>query len=78
MSFYKMEITGGIGLTEYSNIHDYFGIVESKDSFIIFLDEYSTQNVDILKSLLTESNFTINEKGIGEDGRFFIKVHKNS
>lgn len=78
MSFYKMEITGSIGLTEYSDIHDYFGIVEAKDNFVIFLDECSNNNISILKSLLSESHFSINDKGYDKDGRFYIKVHKNS
>lgn len=78
MSFYKMEITGSIGLTEYSDIHDYFSIVESKDNFIIFVDDCTDNNLDILNSLLSESNFSISEKGHNEDGRFYVKVYKNS
>lgn len=77
MSFYKMEINGSIGLTEYSDIHDYFGIVESKDSFAIYLDDASEKNINILQSLLKESHFSIEEKRVDKDGRFYVKAHKN-
>lgn len=77
MSFYKMEITGSIGLTEYSDIHDYFSIVEPKDNFIIFVDDCSENNLEILISLLRESNFSIIEKDYNEDGCFYVKVYKN-
>lgn len=77
MSFYKMEITGTIGLTEYSDINDYFCIVESTDNLIIFVDNCTQGNLDMLNSLLVKGNFLISEKGHDKDGRFFVKVYKN-
>ena len=35
MSDYRMEIKGQIGLSDYSNIYDYLGIVEDDDVFTI-------------------------------------------
>ena len=39
MSDYKMDIKGCIGLSEYSNIHDYFGMIDKNDRFRITLEK---------------------------------------
>ena len=37
MSDYRMDIDGSIGLSDYSNIHDYLGVVDIDDNFTITL-----------------------------------------
>ena len=51
MSDYKMDIKGTIGLSEYSNIHDYLGVVDRDDSFTITLKENSNQEINIINSM---------------------------
>ena len=37
MSDYKMDIRGILGLGEYSDIHDYMGIVDKNDNFSLLI-----------------------------------------
>ena len=38
MPDYKMDVNGGLGLSDYSNIFDYMGVVDRNDNFTITLD----------------------------------------
>ena len=64
MPDYKMDIRGKLGLGEYSDIYDYMGIVDKNDNFTITLDQSNRQHVNIITSMLKESNFYILEEGI--------------
>ena len=38
MPDYKMDVNGRLGLSDYSNIFDYMGVVDRNDNFTITLD----------------------------------------
>lgn len=76
MSDYKMDIKGEIGLSEYSNISDYLGIVDCNDDFTITFDKENNSDINIITSILRESEFYIREEGYTEDGKYYINAHK--
>lgn len=76
MSDYKLDITGQIGLNEYSNIHDYIGIVDKNDKFTISLDDVQNKNIDIICTMLKGQEFNIIEQGSGVDGKYYIYAVK--
>ena len=77
MSDYRMDIKGDIGLSEYSNIHDYLGIVDKNDRFVITLDNGNKHEISIIDSMLKDNNFLIMEEGYDEKGSYYINAHKN-
>lgn len=76
MSDYKMDIRGSLGLGEYSDIHDYMGIVDKNDNFTITLDIKNKQHISIITSMLRENNFNILEQGISSSGDYYIAANK--
>lgn len=76
MPDYKMDIRGKLGLGEYSDIYDYMGIVDKNDNFTITLDQSNRQHVNIITSMLKESNFSILEEGINNLGDYYINANK--
>ncbi len=76
MSDYKMDIRGALGLGEYSDIHDYMGIVDKNDNFTITLDTKNKQHISIITSMLRENNFNILEQGISSGGDYYITANK--
>lgn len=76
MSDYKMDIRGSLGLGEYSDIHDYMGIVDKNDNFTITLDTSNKQHINIITSMLKENDFNILEQGIGKGGDYYITANK--
>ena len=76
MPDYKMDIRGKLGLGEYSDIYDYMGIVDKNDNFTITLDQSNGQHVNIITSMLKESNFYILEEGINNLGDYYINANK--
>lgn len=76
MSDYKMDIRGSLGLGEYSDIHDYMGVVDKNDNFTITLDTRNKQYINIITSMLRENNFNILEQGISSDGDYYITANK--
>ena len=76
MPDYKMDIRGKLGLGEYSDIYDYMGIVDKNDNFTITLDQSNRQHVNIITSMLKESNFSILEEGINNSGDYYINANK--
>lgn len=76
MPDYKMDIRGKLGLGEYSDIYDYMGIVDKNDNFTITLDESNRQHVNIITSMLKESNFYILEEGVNNLGDYYINANK--
>lgn len=80
MPDYKMDIRGKLGLSEYSDIYDYMGIVDKNDNFTITVDQSNRQHVNIITSMLKESNFSILEEGINNLGIIIlvpINISKN-
>lgn len=76
MSDYEMDIMGNIGLTEYSNIHDYLGVVDTQDNFTITMDVQNKYDLNILSSLLESNNFHVSKEGYDKNGRYFINARK--
>ena len=76
MPDYKMDIRGKLGLGDYSDIYDYMGIVDKNDNFTITLDQSNRQHVNIITSMLKESNFCILEEGINNLGDYYINANK--
>ena len=76
MPDYKMDIRGKLGLGEYSDIYDYMVIVDKNDNFTITLDQSNRQHVNIITSMLKESNFCILEEGINNLGDYYINANK--
>ncbi len=76
MPDYKMDIRGKLGLSEYSDIYDYMGIVDKNDNFTITVDQSNRQHVNIITSMLKESNFSILEEGINNLGDYYINANK--
>ena len=76
MSDYKMDIRGALGLGEYSDIHDYMGIVDKNDNFTITLDTKNKQHISIITSMLKENDFDILEQGISSGGDYYITANK--
>ena len=77
MSDYRMDIKGTIGLSDYSNIYDYIGVVDQQDNFIVTLDNIEQDNINIICSMLSDNKFIIYDQGYDVNGRYFINAHKN-
>ena len=77
MPDYKMDIRGQIGLGEYSDIYDYMGVVDKNDNFTIVLDNSNKKYINIITSMLKESNFLICEQGVAENGDYYINANKD-
>ena len=76
MPDYKMDIRGNLGLSEYGDIYDYMGIVDKNDNFTITLDNSNKQHINIITSMLKESNFSILDEGINNLGDYYINANK--
>lgn len=76
MPDYKMDIRGELGLGEYSDIYDYMGIVDKNDNFTIVLDIDNRKHRNIITSMLKESNFSICEEGVENNGDYYINANK--
>lgn len=76
MPDYKMDIKGNLGLSEYSNIYDYMGVVDKNDKFTIVLDYRNEKDINIITSMLRDSNFKIDNEGHTNNGDYFINASK--
>lgn len=76
MSDYKMDINGGIGLSDYSNIHDYLGVVDVEDNFIITLNNSGANEINIINSILKHNYFCVWQEGYDEYGKYHIYSYK--
>ena len=77
MSDYRMDINGTLGLSEYSNIFDYMGVVDSNDNFMITLNQANENDINMITSMLSDKDFHITDKGMGADGNYYISANKN-
>lgn len=76
MPDYKMDISGGLGLSEYSNIYDYMSVVDKNDNFTITLNSSNKEDINMISSMLKESNFCIEEQGVNQGGKYYINANK--
>lgn len=74
MSKYRLEVRGSIDLSDYSNINDYIELVDSSDNFTVSFERVSSENVDIVCSMLQEKDFIINSKEEKGDGKICLSA----
>lgn len=72
MSEYRLDILGDINLSDYSNIHDYMGIIEQNDKFTINSKIENSEEMKILCKMLENNYFTIVAQGGKENGEYYI------
>lgn len=78
MSQYRLDVMGEIGLSDYSNISDYFELVDSDDKFTITFDRVSPENINIVCSMLQEKRFSIYTKEEQKDGKVYLSVGRKA
>lgn len=76
MSDYRLEINGIIGLSDYSNINDYMGIIGEDDKLTITVGPGEAHNVDIISDILRRNGFDVAAKGGHDDGRYYISAFR--
>jgi hypothetical protein len=76
MSQYRLDVIGEIGLSDYSNINDYFELVDSDDKFTITFDKVSPENINIVCSMLKEKNFSIYSREEEKDGKTCLSASR--
>ena len=76
MSDYSMDISGNIGLSDYSNIFDYLNIIEKDDNFVVRIDKNNGGDIDIITSMLRENNFIINYTQYDSLGNYYISANR--
>ena len=76
MSEYRLDITGEIDLSAYSNIYDYVAIVGQNDKLIITVEGNNKENIGVLCSLLKNDNFSINSNKNDVNDKTFISASK--
>lgn len=76
MSDYSMDISGEIGLSDYSNIFDYLGIIDINDNFVIKINKSNRDDIDLINSMLSETKFVINYTEYDKQGNYYINANK--
>ncbi|MGL5152621.1 MAG: hypothetical protein ACRC7N_18850 [Clostridium sp.] len=76
MSDYKMHIAGAIGLSEYSSIYDYLNIVDKNDNFTITINKNNSRDINIINSMLRDSNFCTLNEGYDNEGNYYISAYR--
>ncbi len=76
MSDYSMDISGNMGLSDYSNIFDYLNIIEKDDNFIIKIDKNNKGDIDMITSMLKGNKFIINYTQYDDLGNYYISANK--
>jgi len=77
MSNYSMDISGDIGLEDYSNIFDYLKIIDRDDNFVIRINKKNKNDIDLINSMLQENKFNIMHTKYDEKGNYYINANKN-
>lgn len=76
MSDYSMDISGSIGLSDYSNIFDYLNIIEKDDNFVIKIAKDNKEDIDMITSMLKDNKFIINYTQHDDLGNYYISANK--
>jgi len=76
MSDYSMDISGSIGLSDYSNIFDYLNIIDKEDNFVIRIDKDNKGDIDVINSMLQDNRFIINYTQYDDLGNYYISANK--
>lgn len=72
MSEYNLNITGDVSLSDYSEIHDYMGLVGINDMFKITMENNYNNNFEAICKLLRDNGFTITSNERQQDGKYEI------
>ena len=78
MSDYSMNISGNIGLSDYSNIFDYLNIIDKDDNFVIRINKDNKGDIDVINSMLQDNKFIINYTQYDDFGNYYISANKAS
>ncbi|WP_163194596.1 hypothetical protein [Clostridium thermarum] len=78
MSQYRLDVMGNVGLSDYSNISDYIELVDSDDKFTITFNNVSTENINIICSMLQEKNFSIYSREEHSNGKIYLSVRRKA
>ena len=78
MSDYSMDISGNIGLSDYSNIFDYLNIIDKNDNFVIRIDKDNKGDIALINSMLHDNRFIINYTQYDDFGNYYISANKAS
>jgi hypothetical protein len=76
MSDYSMDISGNIGLSDYSNIFDYLNIIDKDDNFVMRIDKNNKGDIDVINSMLQDNRFIINYTQYDDLGNYYISANK--
>lgn len=76
MSDYRMNISGGINLSDYSYIHDYMGIIGSMDNFQIDMQDINEDDVKVLCSILESDKFDIIDRQQKDSGYSIFAIKR--
>lgn len=76
MSEYNMDISGKIELGDYSNIFDYFNVIEKDDNFIIRINKSSKDYIGVINTMLQDNKFNIKNSNYDELGNYYINAEK--
>lgn len=77
MSDYSMDISGNIGLSDYSNIFDYLNIIDKNDNFVIKINKNNVNEIGLINSMLEDNKFIINYAEYDTMGNYYITANKN-
>ena len=77
MSDYSMDISGDIGLSDYSNIFDYLNIIDKDDNFIIKINKNNQDDIGVINTMLQDSKFVVNYTEYDDFGNYYINANKN-
>lgn len=75
MSNYRLDVTGNLGLMDYSNIYDYMSVVDMKDDFILKLNDMNEENFNMIYAMLKENDFNIHYENMAP-GQWQIKASR--
>ena len=78
MSDYSMNISGNMGLIDYSNIFDYLNIIDKDDNFVIRIDKENKGDIDVINSMLQDNRFIINYTQYDDFGNYYISANRAS
>ena len=78
MSDYSMDISGSMGLSDYSNIFDYLNIIDKDDNFVIRIDKNNKGDIDVINSMLQDNKFIINYTQYDDFGNYYISANRAS
>ncbi len=76
MCNFRIDISGKIGLSDYSTIFDYIEIVNSSDNLIIYMQSMGNDDVEVIHSILKDNNFNVNSQGYDNNEIYYIIAKK--